>query len=525
MADIEITALPEDTAPTPDDLLITVDDPEGGLPITKKVIIANLSKALGWVDVRSFMDGVAGRPTYATWYADQTTTDVSSVLAAAAAAAAAGTLFIPSGFTFLGSNTDITANMIVTGGGILKSNVLGAGTGSPIFNVTGNDVTIDGIKFDGQKGAQPADGFADSYDGGVGGLGRAYRAAIKMNSGGAGGWEGLTVKNCSFHDIYGASVATDGVSKVRVENNIAEDCNFELAFFYDTHSLGIIDCHILGNRCYNIGSGDGSFNAESFLISNCTGGLVSNNIVNTVERAMLKLENPTQIDVTGNVAKTTGTIGQFAAVQLQSVSANINITGNIINGCTFGVLITGIFGSSSATNINISNNTIENVNTGGGVCDAILMDINCTNLNITGNIIKDGHRHGIRLDCGNNILIQGNIIEEVATYGIYLAHGLTAMDSINICGNTILNVGLSILVHLTGGALLITNLAFRNNIIGNDGVSPTNGFFQIGDGITTGVVENNTFNDLSDITIVSAGCLEGANIKDGAWDYGAFSPP
>jgi hypothetical protein len=39
-----------------------------------------------WVDVRSFMDGVAGRPTYATWYANQATTDVTASLLAAIAA-------------------------------------------------------------------------------------------------------------------------------------------------------------------------------------------------------------------------------------------------------------------------------------------------------------------------------------------------------------------------------------------------------------------------------------------------------
>ena len=33
-----------------------------------------------WVDVRAFMDGLSGRPTYATWYANQATTDVTTVI-------------------------------------------------------------------------------------------------------------------------------------------------------------------------------------------------------------------------------------------------------------------------------------------------------------------------------------------------------------------------------------------------------------------------------------------------------------
>jgi hypothetical protein len=51
-----------------------------------------------WVDVRAFMDGQSGRPTYATWYANQATTVMNSVFAAAYAATLQGqTLYVPSG--------------------------------------------------------------------------------------------------------------------------------------------------------------------------------------------------------------------------------------------------------------------------------------------------------------------------------------------------------------------------------------------------------------------------------------------
>ncbi len=52
-ADLRITDLSEDTSPTYDDLLLTVDSP-AGVPVNKKVTLGNLSKALGWVDVRAY---------------------------------------------------------------------------------------------------------------------------------------------------------------------------------------------------------------------------------------------------------------------------------------------------------------------------------------------------------------------------------------------------------------------------------------------------------------------------------------
>jgi hypothetical protein len=52
-----------------------------------------------YVDVGDFMDGLSGRPTYATWYANQETTDVGGVIEAALTTVAItkGTLYFPIG--------------------------------------------------------------------------------------------------------------------------------------------------------------------------------------------------------------------------------------------------------------------------------------------------------------------------------------------------------------------------------------------------------------------------------------------
>ena len=46
MADTKITALPEATTVTDDDLLVVVDSP-GASPVDKKITVANLKKKMG----------------------------------------------------------------------------------------------------------------------------------------------------------------------------------------------------------------------------------------------------------------------------------------------------------------------------------------------------------------------------------------------------------------------------------------------------------------------------------------------
>lgn len=70
-ADIKVTQLPEDTAPTPDDLIITVNDP-GGTPATRKATIAN---ALGFVTTTGL---TVGRPYYISAANTLTAADATS---------------------------------------------------------------------------------------------------------------------------------------------------------------------------------------------------------------------------------------------------------------------------------------------------------------------------------------------------------------------------------------------------------------------------------------------------------------
>jgi len=95
-----------------------------------------------WVDVRAFMDGVAGRPTYATWYANQTATDVTASLQAALTASANGALFIPSGiFCF---STELSYSTVSSG----KIRIFGLGPNSilRVIGATNKGLHITGLQ-------------------------------------------------------------------------------------------------------------------------------------------------------------------------------------------------------------------------------------------------------------------------------------------------------------------------------------------------------------------------------------------
>jgi hypothetical protein len=98
-------------------LVISRDAPAYGPDDTINVLGINTSDLITkgpWVDVRAFMDGLSGRPTYATWYADQANTDVILVLDAANAAAK-GVVYFPSGIYAISSTFVLKTNTAYLG--------------------------------------------------------------------------------------------------------------------------------------------------------------------------------------------------------------------------------------------------------------------------------------------------------------------------------------------------------------------------------------------------------------------------
>jgi hypothetical protein len=84
--------------------------PVHAVPVIKDLIV----KESPWVDVRAFMDGLAGRPTQAAWNAAQTTTELSEVFAAAIASMtdSGGELRLPPGVLFIDNTVRISKHGI-----------------------------------------------------------------------------------------------------------------------------------------------------------------------------------------------------------------------------------------------------------------------------------------------------------------------------------------------------------------------------------------------------------------------------
>ena len=98
-----------------------------------------------WVDIRSSMDGVAGRPTYATWVANQATTSTNSVWTAIIGSNKH--ILLPNGIFYTTGITipDSTMDLLIEGindNRNLGSTVIQGGTGVTLFTFGNNCLNI-----------------------------------------------------------------------------------------------------------------------------------------------------------------------------------------------------------------------------------------------------------------------------------------------------------------------------------------------------------------------------------------------
>lgn len=390
-------------------------------------------------------------------------TDDSVALQQAAAAAAGGTLFIPSGSTYLCANVPIPGNTKVVGGGTLKLKALASLVWSPILLITGPNVSISGVSFDGNRAAQPADGWADAYDTGGGGRGRACRCAIKADNFGTGyGISNVSVTYCTFRNLWNAGLATRDVSQVNFSQNIAVDCNFEIGFLYQSTTVQNYDATIIGNYSKNIGSGDPSVNANCFVVSNYQRIAFVGNVATNVERNHIKLEGGSDITISGNVFDT-NTVNGFSSIQTQLACVRLVISGNTIRNVGSGISLNG-----TPTDVVISDNVIDTT-TGATVADGIQLGlvIRCT---VSANIIRNAKRYGIstsapgwdlihildnRIGCQGSVglfidggcatllVIRGNVLTDCSDVneGCVSIRGTTSFAKILVTDNCILAGG------------------------------------------------------------------------------------
>lgn len=324
------------------------------------------------------------------------TDDSAAIAAAIAAAAGLKPVFFGPG-SYYATNVSVPTGSVLLGFGStaqLVSKPLATLDASPILNVTGPNVTIRGLGFDGFKAGQIIDGFSDAYDTGPNSTGRAYRCAIKMKDTGSL-WSGLTVDQCSFTGTHGAGIALLNISDVRVTDNVFTLCNFEGVYDYSDFvgASWTTNHHIQRNRIKNGGTGDATTNSSAIVLSSGDNYVIANNVVDTVERAGVKQEYCRRGVVTGN-SFANNSVPTFGGIEMQSTTTSVLISSNKIYNWSLGVILNPQVGQT-AKNVTIVGNTIDNL-TATSTADGISIgNGSIENLHISGNNVRDAKRNCI----------------------------------------------------------------------------------------------------------------------------------
>ena len=292
------------------------------------------------------------------------------------------------------ANTSIVCS--ATTPAVIKLRALAAGDGSPIFNVTANNFTIRNCILDGNKAAQPAGGFNDSF------MGRSFRTAVKID----GAYSGLTVDRTTFQNVYGAGIATRRVSAIKVTNSVFKDNFFEAVFATTPWTGGDPVNHVTGfvftgNTVTNARSRHSSINANGLLAQQTWDLDISNNVWDGFERNAMKLENCRNGTVANNRIRN-GDLS-WAGIGMQNGSHSMTITGNTLENVGSGIdtslVVGGQYGSDKIENLVIRGNTINGVHS-GAMPDGIRIlgyAAAMTDVTIENNVIRSVPRHGINV--------------------------------------------------------------------------------------------------------------------------------
>lgn len=384
-----------------------------------------------WTAVKEYVDA-------AKFCARDGVTDDSAAISTALAEAVSRNLplYFPPG-TYMAKNVAVTAPVRILGdrgSSIIKLPALASLDASPIFNVTSDNVSFTGLTLNGNKAAQPADGYSDSFDGGGNGKGRAYRAAIKVYSS-SNTLSGLRVEGCDFTATYGACIAAKDVTNTQVLNNTADSCNFELLYLNSSGSY-LAHHQVTGNRATNVGSGDASVNSDCVVLNRATDAIVSGNVFDTIERNAAKLEICKRVQFVNNSISNITKV-DFSGVQSQAGGEDILIADNRIFNAGSGIQIN----NPANVNIAVLNNVIHTT-TGASIADGINIGTGSIDgMTISGNVMSDIKRHGIHLNPSSTVTgltISGNRYKGQGTNystGIYLVATGGNWKGITVQGN------------------------------------------------------------------------------------------
>ena len=460
---------------------------------------------------------------------DGSTNDTAAINAAAVAANG-GELLFPAGATFVMAGVTIASStrgtVVRAKGATLKSAVLGAGVGTPIFSVTGTGkIVFEGGYWDGARASQPADGFSDAYDTGPGYTGRAYRCAIKADGVGE-----VIVKGAFFTALYGAGVACRDVDRVSLVDCEVRDSNFELGFLHRTlysNAPSMTLAHISGCRVTSIGSGEPyvagvSVNADGFVINGYLTAKVDNLVAEDTERCAVKLENCGRV-VTNGVQHDTNSMDSYPAIQVAIgtglTTSMVAISDLSCRNVGQGISFTGL-GTIGIANLNgVTVDGTLGPTTGDGI------QIACSRINrltVNGVHVKDAYRKGLycvgRME--ETLKVSSSVFEgSGSSIGIDLEAstanwGSVEIDECTVSGFAESASGEGLIALRRASSYTFARLVCRNNTVLAGGAA-NRGIRCSVDAITAGVIADNYVD--GEIEFASAGVeFREGNIATGA---------
>jgi parallel beta-helix repeat protein len=430
---------------------------------------------------------------------DGVTNDTAAIIAAIATGAK--NIYIPEG-TYLCANISVPTGVRIFGTGTLKLKAAASLNFDPIFRITGPSVKFEGLTFDGNKASQPADGFSDSWNTGGNNTGKSNRAPIYGDNSGTGfNISDVVVKGCTFNNTWTSGIALRGVSNVLIEGNTFNNCNCECAFLYLNGVVRSTGARIIGNICYNTGTGDATVNANAFVTSSYDGVVCTGNEVYTVERNLIKMEACTRCVVSSNVVDTNTLVG-FNIIQCQSGGSDIVISNNTLRNVQRGISVDAHVNNF---NITVANNMIDMAATAvpSGAPDGIVI-LSGPRINIVGNQVYNSSRHGIIVQDTSMVRIANNTVTPnagmtLSGVGIYVL-GFSNQSDI-VVSNNIIGQGFTSASGVVSGALAVeysgftvTNLQIMGNIVHTlSGLSTERGIrVVVGTFVNAFVTENQT---------------------------------
>jgi hypothetical protein len=228
----------------------------------------------------------------------------------------------------------------------------------PILSIQGDGVVIDHLSFDGNRENQwPT--FSNAWKG------RSDSPAILIDGAPR---DRIQIRDCRFTQTVGSPIAARNVSNFTVADNAFQSVTYE-AVFLDTVPGGQSQyVTITGNRGSDINTplqirgvnNPGNVDANAFLVNHVNELDFAGNIVDDLQRNLVKAQSVTNARIRGNRVTRNSKPG-FAGIQVADASHDVEISDNVLRFVQRGIAIN----TTGGHHITIVDNLIEDSATGG----------------------------------------------------------------------------------------------------------------------------------------------------------------